>query len=117
MNTKTEGLSYVEDENGFSRYTYSLEGRRVLDVLVDNNVFEPVPEGAKLPEGVALHPISICMVDAPIVSRQATKGFGASKPHITMEGVTTQVDGLTVRAYLEPRLAVMLARLFVPPAS
>lgn len=116
MNTKTNGLSYVGDVNMISRYTLFLEGRRVMDILVDNAVTELPPAGVELGEGVSLHPISIAMVDAPEVTRQATNGLAARRPYLGDEGVTTRVSATTVQAYVLPRAAQLIARLFVPAA-
>lgn len=116
MNTKTNGLSYVGDVNMISRYTLYLEGRRVMDVLVDNAITELPPAGVELGDGVSLHPISIAMVDAPEVTRQATNGLAARRPYMDESGVTTRVSATTVQTYVYPRAAQLLARLFVPTA-
>lgn len=116
---KHKGISYVSDEGTLSRYTVFIEGRRVMDVFVDNATTVPAPGNLELPEEVTLHPISVGMVDVPPLfpgAVQATKGFAAKHPHLDNEGVSVHVDTQTVGTYVMPRLATLLARIFVPAA-
>lgn len=116
MKIKTNGLSYVGDVDTFSRYTLFLEGRRVMDVLVDNAIVALDAQAEGAPEGVTAHPIYISMVDAPTNLAQATKGIAARKPYLGETGVTNRISADTVAAYVLPRAAILLARLFVPAA-
>lgn len=116
MNVKTNGLSYVGDVDMISRYTLFIEGRRVLDALVDNAATELVPDGVNLPSGVSLHRISIAMVDAPAGTAQATAGLAIRRPYIDENGVGGRISSTSVSHYIEPRAAKLLARLFVPAA-
>ena len=120
MDTKHKGLSHVGTENGIERFTYYLEGRRVFDVLIDGQTpAENVPaELSNPPAGHSLHVITIAMVDAPVVTRQATKGFAVRSPYGDLEmGMTYRVQAGSIRSYLHGREAHILARLFVPPAA
>lgn len=116
MKVKDYGISYVGDVNMISRYTLFIEGRRVMDILVDNAVTELVPDGAEIPPGVSLHAISIAMVDAPEVTRQKTAGLAVRRPYLDENGVGGRISATSVSHYVEPRAAKLLARLFVPAA-
>lgn len=118
MNVKNKGISYVRDENAWSRYTYFLEGRRVFDVLVDNATpVTDLPDGVGTPPpGHSAHVIRIARVDAPISTAQATKGLAVRVPLVTDAGMGYQVDGNSIRTYIHGREAHFLARLFVAPA-
>jgi hypothetical protein len=125
MITKTNGLSYVGNEHAagveWSRYTLFLEGRRVFDALVnlaDDATAAGEAGGLAAPDGMVLRHIAIAKVDAPIDGGwMPTKGFAAHGPHFSDAGVFDHVDGKTVEAYVAPRAAFFLARLFVPPAE
>lgn len=125
MITKTNGLSYVGDTEAagatWSRYTLFLEGRRVMDALVnlsDDATEAGAKTGCAAPDGMVLRHIAIAKVDATIEDGwMPTKGFAAHGPHFSGDGVYDHVDGKTVEQYIAPRAAFMLARLFVPAAS
>jgi hypothetical protein len=118
MDTKHKGVSYVGDINGYSRYTMFLEGRRVFDILVDGETpATDLPEGmATPPAGHSVHTIHIAMVDAPIVARQATKGYALRAPHADENGMGYRIVTNSIRSYVQGREAYFLARLFVPAA-
>lgn len=116
MNIKRNGLSYVGDVDTLSRYTLFMEGRRVMDILVDNGVTELIPEATDVPPGVSLHPIAIAMVDAPAQTAQKTAGLAVRRPYMDETGVGARISSTSVSHYVEPRAAKLLARLFVPAA-
>lgn len=126
MDTKHKGLGYVGDEGNFSRYTFWLEDRRIFDVLVDNATQvsdADLPAGVTAEPGVTFHPISIARVDAPTDTRQPTKGFGAKVLKGVVDGdgmplgLNHQISQTSVSGYVTPRVAYLLARLFVPAAA
>lgn len=119
MDTKEQGMAWLEDVDGFSRFTIYLERRRVMDVLVNLQAEVAVPEGANLEPGWSLHPVLIAQVDAPTEAAQPTKGFAAAA--WTVESLDTgfvrTVQASSIGSYVTPRLAHLVARLFVPPAA
>lgn len=119
MKGKTTGVSFVENVDGaWDRYTLFLEGRRVIDFLVDLTDAAGDPDAAFLqaPEGGTLHRIHLAMVDAPATSTIPTKGFAVRRPHITPDGVHVHVDSKTIEQYISTRAAQLIARVFVPAA-
>ncbi len=124
MNVKHKGLSYVCDEGTLSRYTVFLEGRRVLDVLVDNAVALDADEfpGVTLDVGCSLHRIMIAPVGAMAGFAQETKGAAVRAPHFEPDasgaaGIHQHIVSNSVTSYVWPRLAHLLARVYGPPLA
>lgn len=98
-----DGLAYAGDVDdtmtghSLSRYTLTLYGRRILDVLVDNDIErKPSPKF-----GITLHQIYVAKPNTVTVADAVgTNGVAARTPH--SDGV--HVDGQTVKTYVLPRV-------------
>jgi hypothetical protein len=111
------GLRYHGDVGRFSVYNFWLRGRVVLEVTVDNDD-EALPIYVGRPGAVeasfngdneALRPTN----GRAQLATYVVPGPGVDAPP---EGVAQHVDSWTVRSYVKPRLAVLLAKAFVPEA-
>lgn len=109
------GMSHLEDVDGYARFTVHMEGRRAMDVLVNCNAEVATPEGSNLNPGWSLHPILIAQVDAPAETAKPTKGYAAATWELEDDGFTRKVQLSSINSYVAPRLAYLIARLFVPP--
>lgn len=119
MDVIEQGIQFVEAVDNAHRFTLHLERRRVMDILVDLSVEVAVPEGVTITPGFTLHPIRIAQVDAPAETSQATKGLAAATYELEglAMGFVQRVQLSSVGSYVSPRLAHLVARLFVPPAA
>ena len=110
-----DGLAYagdIEGANGhaFSRYTMTLDGKNVFDVLIDNYIAVPVPaEMGNAPAGVTAH--TIVVVKPGQASGITTNGLAFRGLH--NDGTGTHIDGRTVQNYIYPRAVHFLIQLYV----
>lgn len=98
-----KGLNYRGDFGTYSVYDFWLRGRVVLEVLVDNEDEELKIWIAK-PGGVEAGEMLV------------TRGTARWDELIGDNGelISKTVNSNTIRYYVEPRLAVLVARVFVP---
>lgn len=120
------GISYFQTEtdgNGHEIATYLvyLESRPIMRVLVDQTAtVEAKSLGgafAGVPAGIQAGPIFVRRVDSEFDGFEpatATKGHAIIAEHT--DGTGTHADGQTVQAFVIPRLAFLLADLYVPKA-
>ncbi len=100
--THPRGLTYRGDEgdNGkLSVYEFWLRGRSVLEVVVDNTDSDLAIWIGKPGE---------------LETGELIKTRGVAQRVEAFEGGPEIISSTTIRMYVEPRLAVLIARVFVP---
>lgn len=107
-----DGIAYVGETKGRHKFHFLADGDRpVLEVYVDLADTKP---------GVEEMPIYINGIDFPEQKMQVTKGLTKMIPVAQVDddgipdGVTVVPDPALIVAYIVPRTATMMARVYVP---
>jgi hypothetical protein len=111
---KESGVSYAGDvvlKTGAveSRYAFTWKGQILFYIHVELGVTVPAPSGLHYTgQAISWHPIVVKSVDG--MKSISTNGAAVMAAH---EGETAHVDGLTVQAYVLPRVMDYMVKLYV----
>lgn len=109
------GLTYRGDHGTLSVYDFWLRGRPVLEVIVDNEdpelkVWIAKPGGAEVGDMLVTKGVAtMTSPTAKVVVDEDTEGLS-----VDFGDGPKMLDAHSIRYYVEPRLAVLIARVFVP---
>jgi hypothetical protein len=117
------GLAYQADEKTYSIYQMWLQHRVVFDVAVDNDdpelkiyIGRPGVAWALINDIInTVNDESAIMIETlgrAVRSTQVVGGMNDEAP----EGLLTQIDGLSVQAFVYSMLPLLLADIYVPKA-